>query len=390
MSNILNEINLMKYLTQYKRGVVISEQLTNLNEGKLNNCVSDFQNWVMTSKGDSQILGNSGVDGLWGPNTKAAFDTYGTNYPSALSDHSNFITKFQDYVKNVKKDSSILGSTGVDGDWGPSTKNAWLKYGSSYLSVKCQGGSTKTKEKEKEKENSEKSCKKVNIKNFESINTCLANPNKSTKLGSSDVTDCAAFVNAFSKNVSYVGNAWFTHDLDSAGKRKFSVYTTVPETIKQNVRKIFNAIWKRGGWQKASEYSQNIKNLQDSLVPNQSSLKSKLVKGDLVGIYYPPSSHHVEAFYQSVTGKDGKGNAISPSYVKVDSKGNMVKGSDGYPSLGKTWSSGRIWSPNTHLGIVGEVKNGTPIIFHNIGGTVWADPLGSLQGGGKIMWIKQP
>ena len=59
MSNILNEINLMKYLTQYKRGVVISEQLTNLNEGKLNNCVSDFQNWVMTSKGDSQILGNS-------------------------------------------------------------------------------------------------------------------------------------------------------------------------------------------------------------------------------------------------------------------------------------------------------------------------------------------
>lgn len=390
MSNILNEINLMKYLTQYKRGVVISEQSIILSEGNFSNCVSEFQNWVKTSKGDSQILGPSGVDGDWGPNTKAAFDKYGSNYPSALSNHFDFITRFQNYVKDVKQDSKILGSRGVDGDWGPSTKSAWVKYGPSYLASNCQGGSTKKKEKETDKktDNTSKSCKKTNIKNFENINNCLANPNKSTKLGSSSVTDCAAFVNAFSNKVSYVGNAWFTHDLDSAGKRKFSVYTSVPEDVKQNVRKIFNSIWKKGGWAKASEYSQNIKNIQDSLVPNQSSLKSKLSKGDIVGIYYPPSSHHVEAFYQSATGKDGKGNPISPSYIKTDSNGNFVKGSDGYPKLGKTWQSGRIWSPNTHLGVVGDVKNGTPIIFHNIGGTVWADPLGSLQGGGKIMWIK--
>jgi hypothetical protein len=167
------------------------------------------------------------------------------------------------------------------------------------------------------------------------------------------------------------------------------VYTKVSNSAKETARKLFNTIWKKGGWEKASDYSENVKSLQSTLVPNQSSLKGSLAKGDIVGIYYPKSSHHVEAFYQAVTGKDGKGNSITPSYVKTAGN-SMVKGSNGYPELGKTWAGGRIWSMNTHLGIVGDIKNGVPIIFHNIGGTVWADPLGKLQGDGKIMWIKQP
>lgn len=387
MSNILNEINLMKYLTQYKRGVVISEQSININESNgLVNCISSFQSWVKDTKQDPSILGPTGVDGKWGPNTKSAFDKYGTEYGNSVISKSG-TKQFQNYVKNIKKDSSILGSTGADGDWGSNTEKAWVKYGSSYLSTKCQtssSGSTDT-----DKNTGGKSCKKTNIKKFENVNTCLADSSKSVKLGSSTVTDCAAFVNAFSDKVSYVGNAWFTHDLDSAGKRKFSVYTKVPDSVKQGARRVFNSIWKLGGWAKATDYSQNVKNLQSALVPNQSSLKGYLAKGDIVGIYYPKSTHHVEAFYQAATGKDGQGNSITPSYVKT-SGNSIVKGSDGYPALGKTWQSGRVWSFNTHLGIVGEIKNGVPIIFHNIGGTVWADPLGKLQGDGKIMWIKQP
>ena len=387
MSNVLNEINLMKYLTQYKRGVVISEQSTVLKEGTVvSACVREFQNWVKDVKQDPEILGVYGVDGKWGPKTKSAFTKYGVSYGDEVVSKTG-VSGFQNYVKNVKKDSSILGSTGVDGKWGPNTKSAWLKYGESYLSSNCQSKSSGTDDKTKDKDN--KSCKKSNIKKFENVNTCLADSSRSVQLGTSSVTDCAAFVNAFSNKVSYVGNAWFTHDLDSAGKRKFSVYTKVPDSAKETARKIFNAIWKKGGWEKASDYSQNVKNLQSTLVPNQSSLKGSLAKGDIVGIYYPKSSHHVEAFYQAVTGKDGKGNSITPSYVKTAGN-SMVKGSNGYPQLGKTWAGGRLWSMNTHLGIVGDIKNGVPIIFHNIGGTVWADPLGKLQGDGKIMWIKQP
>lgn len=398
MSSILNEINLMKYLSQYKRGVVISEQSINITEDAGSKpgqviCVKAFQTWVKNTKGDSKILGTTGDDGDWGPNTKLAFDKYGIEYGNSVI--SKLDTRnFQNYVKNVKKDSSILGPTGVDGDWGSYTRKAWKKYGASYLASNCttissgsggsDGGSDGTKD------NTNKNCKKTNIKKFENVNTCLADSTKSVKLGVSEVTDCAAFVNAFSKKSSYVGNAWFSHDLDSAGRRKFSVYTKVPENIKTGVRQIFNGIWAKGGWPKAgNSYSENVKRIQEKLVPNQASLRGLLSKGDIVGIYYPPSSHHVEAFYQSATGKDGKGNMISNSYVKSDSKNNMVKGSDGFPALGKTWASGRIWSPNTHLGVVGEIKNGVPIIFHNIGGTVWADPLGKLQGNGKIMWIKQ-
>jgi hypothetical protein len=402
MSNILNEINIMKYLTHYKRGVVISEQENSLNEGDSfwekigekvvekvgsafgsKSCILDFQNWVKDVKKDPKVLGPAGADGDWGPSTKTAFNKYGTEYGNLVISKKATI-EFQNYVKNVKKDSPILGSAGADGDWGPSTKKAWAKYGASYISSNCVGGSSSSTDKDT------KGCKNVKIKNFDKINTCLADSTKSVKLGTSSVTDCAAFVNAFSDKVSYVGNAWFTHDLDGAGKRKFSVYTSVPDSVKQGARRVFNSIWKRGGWAKANDYSQNIKNLQSTLIPNQSSLKSYLAKGDIVGIYYPKSTHHVEAFYQAATGKDGSGNQISSNYVKTDTKGKMLKGSDGFPALGKTWQSGRVWSFNTHLGIVGDIKNGVPIIFHNIGGTVWADPLGKLQGDGKIMWIKQP
>lgn len=43
------------------------------------------------------------------------------------------IIDFQNWVLNVKKDKTILGKYGADGDYGPSTKKAWDKYGAEYL-----------------------------------------------------------------------------------------------------------------------------------------------------------------------------------------------------------------------------------------------------------------
>ena len=40
---------------------------------------------------------------------------------------------------------------------------------------------------------------------------------------------------------------------------------------------------------------------------------------------------------------------------------------------------------NTHIGIVGAIKDGVPLIFHNIGGNVISDPASNLN----IAWVKR-
>ena len=44
---------------------------------------------------------------------------------------------------------------------------------------------------------------------------------------------------------------------------------------------------------------------------------------------------------------------------------------------------------NTHVGIVGAKKNNEPIIFHNIEGAVYADPVNKIKNGGRIAWIRR-
>ena len=62
--------------------------------------------------------------------------------PNTKSD----ITKFQNWVINTKKDSTILGRYGADGDWGPKTQNAWGKYGNEYLKSFRSKDNTKPKQ----------------------------------------------------------------------------------------------------------------------------------------------------------------------------------------------------------------------------------------------------
>lgn len=55
------------------------------------------------------------------------------NTPKELNSKEK-LKSFQDYVLDVKKDNTILGNAGADGEWGNNTSNAWNKYGSDYLS----------------------------------------------------------------------------------------------------------------------------------------------------------------------------------------------------------------------------------------------------------------
>ena len=56
---------------------------------------------------------------------------------------------------------------------------------------------------------------------------------------------------------------------------------------------------------------------------------------------------------------------------------------------GETIKKGIGWGMNTHIGVVGAIKDGVPIVFHNIGGQVWADPYNNLKGDSRIAWVKR-
>ncbi len=68
----------------------------------------------------------------------------------------------------------------------------------------------------------------------------------------------------------------------------------------------------------------------------------------------------------------------------------MANGCRVIPSL-----SGKGFGMNTHLGFVGAISHGEPVIFHQAEGAVKAEPLGYIKnssgkGSIKIMWNKPP
>jgi hypothetical protein len=183
-------------------------------------------------------------------------------------------------------------------------------------------------------------------------------------------TECGQFVNDFSKKLSYVGNAWLAHDLDKVGNRVKSSYTSLSPDQVEKIFNIFKQIEKQGGpkERKSGGQVEIIKTLQQELIKPVSA--SDLKVDDVVGIYYPGSTHHEEAFHQA-----GK------PYFVSDGKGGWKKGS--------TIQKGKGFGMNTHVGIVGGIKNGVPLIFHNVSGDVYSDPFNNIFGGGKIVWIKR-
>jgi hypothetical protein len=81
--------------------------------------VKGFQNWVITTKKDNQILGRYGADGKWGKNTSNAWVKYGEEYkkinPNAKTTSGNsqgFIgSGLWNYIKN--QNPIILTSIGT-------------------------------------------------------------------------------------------------------------------------------------------------------------------------------------------------------------------------------------------------------------------------------------
>lgn len=249
-----------------------------------------------------------------------------------------------------------------------------------------------------------------------------------------DSEGCAQFVNDYSNKIGFVGDAWLAHNNDELGSRIYTAFHNLkPEQIKK-VIDLWLKIDKKGGGVKGGEYNNQVSELVNGLVPQTPNVQLKV--DDVVGLYYPPSKNHELAFYNA--GKpyfiDGetkseryfaKGEGKDPynykyengkfyytlksSYNKqtkkfkwvlaTDPKAiNSIKtkkfskindgGSDKKP--GKTISQGTGWGMNTHVGIVGAIKDGVPIIFHNIHGNVFSEPYNKLSDGAMIAWVRRP
>jgi len=308
-------------------------------------------------------------------------------------DLSNIVNKIlleqnnQDNIKAVQRElikrGYDVGKQGADGIFGTNTKNAVMKFQkdngikqtgfvgnitSKALGVSPIFKKTSTTPTDKSKDSTLSANIDTGFKNKFKLSTL--SDKDSTFVCKAGQENCGQFVNDFSKKLSYVGNAWLAHDLDQVGKRVMSSYTSLSPQQVDKIFNIFKQIEKQGGpkERKSGGQVENIKSLQQELIKPVSA--SNLKVDDIVGIYYPASGHHEEAFHQA-----GK------PYFVSDGKGGWKKGN--------TISSGRGFGLNTHVGIVGAVKNGVPLIFHNISGDVYSDPYDKLRGGGKIAWIKR-
>jgi hypothetical protein len=174
--------------------------------------------------------------------------------------------------------------------------------------------------------------------------------------------ECGQFVNDFSDKFREVGNAWSAYRNDTKlGPTMSSKFKGLNTSKQDKAIKLWQQIHKKGGAEKGSNITRGeVKSFIKGLVG--SGLNPDLKIDDVVGLYYDGSENHEKAFYHG-------GKAW---FVDGGKPGKTIRGGDG-------------WGMNTHIGIVGAIKDGVPLIFHNIGGNVISDPASNLN----IAWVKR-
>ena len=203
---------------------------------------------------------------------------------------------------------------------------------------------------------------------------------------------CAGFVNEFTDAVSYVNDAWKARDT-FPGTVIYDVFTGLnegqiatcinlwKEIYKRQEKKVLDGKdLKRVKWRLGQGEGEKIRDLIKNLLEKNPLDATKLKIGDICGIFYPASFRQEQAFYEA-----------GVNYF-TDANGDMGKGN----VPGRNIKGGKSWTMNSHVGIVGAIENGNPVIFHAIpkysglAVNIWADGVDKIHGGGKIVWVKRP
>ena len=261
---------------------------------------------------------------------------------------------YPDYAKQI--DLDVSGS-----HTNKYIMKAWVKYGNQYK----EGKSNTKKGEEEPNPNlvvSSDIADKFSTIDFNELNTQDSTHNVCVA-GSKN---CAQFVNDLRDDLTYVGNAWNAYTNSRLGTTVYSAFKGLDDSTKKQVIDLWLKIHEKGGGKQNGPYKTQVKNIVNKLVPAEGKI-TDLQVNDTVGLFYPPSSHHEEAFYEG-----------GERWFTEDSEGNKVPGN--------TINSGDGWGMNTHIGTVAAIKDGVPLIFHNVTGDVISDPPSKL----RIAWIKRP
>ena len=222
--------------------------------------------------------------------------------------------------------------------------------------------------KEDDKKSNVVLSKKISPTFKTKINTSKLSTSHPVDIFKAGQPNCATFVHQFVDGLGDVGHAWIAYDNSRLGDTIMSSFNRLNSNQIDSVTDLWKDINKSGGGKEKGQFNDKVFNIVNKLVPKTPNVSLKL--NDIVGIFYPGSEHHEEAFYDA-----GKG------FFKKNMLGMTVNG--------ETIKKGIGWGMNTHIGVVGAIKDGVPIVFHNIGGQVWADPYNNLKGGSRIAWVKR-
>jgi hypothetical protein len=205
---------------------------------------------------------------------------------------------------------------------------------------------------------------------------------------------CAEWVsNSLSElGINRQGNAWHAVKLNQSAI-KFNAFKNFSQPILLEMASLFSKINKLAPKDGTAE--DDTRKLVEKIIPDQAPLKPLLQVNDIVGLYYSKSHNFTKAFYEGATGHgfDGAGKFIKmaegPYFIKTDGSAWTTAdiGKDLQFKPGNTLNSGGGFGFNTHLGYVGAIVDGEPIIFHNVNQTVWSTPF-SIDSNIKVMWIK--
>lgn len=192
-----------------------------------------------------------------------------------------------------------------------------------------------------------------------------------------DETRCAAYMikclSQYNEElVQRKSNAWYAFEnMKAKGSEKYNMYTSGEinwDKIYSDLRnkKINNNKCACHAADHADhKCGSGLPEIITNAMPNKSSFNyRKLELGDIVGMYYHPSTNKGQAFCQRVKGQGLKDDGS----VKVPGK----------------------FTFNTHVGFVVAIKDGMPIILHNIGndegvGLHYATPANMLLNKNKAM-----
>lgn len=210
------------------------------------------------------------------------------------------------------------------------------------------------------------------------------------------------------------GHAWFLFkNLKPTSKVKFNLFKDLDFNKLNNLTKKNNVDFKQCEKAEKLEHSDgmfpNILNTIETILPYSINFDvNNLEVGDIVGLYLRESTNKSRAFCESSIKND-----FFPSVIETTPK-------DKFDDLAfyKTWADKTIpkelyksdyklttvknkfnvnkstlndYTFNTHIGFVGAVKNGVPLIFHNIDGKLYSTPATMLKNKNFMMitWVLQ-